>query len=84
MKKSNKDLKIENFINTDEDLLLKSQIVKNIILDFINTEERYNGGAGGPDIIYFKGSENINPREFLTKVSNRIIFELNKNKTNEI
>ena len=52
----------------------KSEQILQILLDFTEKEERYIGGGDGPNIIYFKGSEDKNPKEFLSKISDRIAY----------
>ena len=75
-----KKLNLSGVINSDKNLAEMKEMVLQILLDFTETEERYIGGANGPEILYFKGSENKNSKEFLSKIADRMIYTLNKQK----
>lgn len=77
MNTENKSTEVEK---TDKKLTEMKEMVLQILLDFTETEERYIGGGNGSKILYFKGSEDKNPKEFLSKIADRMIYTLNKQK----
>jgi len=59
-----------NFLKDKSEI--KNKILK-FLMDYTILEEPYIGGGRSQDMVVFKGSEDKNKNEFLTKISEKII-----------